>query len=179
AQQRRIFHHIGRLAAAVHRSAPPGPATAVHSGPWERHLDAALPHLAPGDEEFVRAAAARAARLPAPHTVPTHGDLQLRNLRWDEAGGTLHVIDFERGEYGPAVRDFVRLSDAWHGRPDLYDALTAGYGRPLTAVEQEQLAVLSVLDAVSGIRYGAAHTDPELVERGRRTLARHRTTSRP
>lgn len=179
AQQRRIFQQIGRLAAAIHHSAPPGPATAVPSGTWERHLDAALPHLTPGDEEFVRATAARAVRLPSLPTVPTHGDLQLRNLRRDEAGATLHVIDFERGEHGPAVRDFVRLSDAWNGRPDLYEALTAGYGGPLTPVEQEHLAVLSVLDAVSGIRYGVAHADPELVERGRRTLARHRTTGRP
>ncbi|MFF9455918.1 aminoglycoside phosphotransferase/kinase family protein [Streptomyces flaveolus] len=37
-----------------------------------------------------------------------------------------------------------------------------------------QLAVLSVLDAVSGISYGAAHGDPELVDRGHRTLARLR-----
>lgn len=177
AQQRRIFRHIGRLAAAIHRSAPPGPAAPVPLGKWERHLTEARPHLAPGDEELVRSAAARAAELPALGTVPTHGDLQLRNLRWDESSATLHVIDFERAEHGPAVRDFVRLSDAWLGRQDLYGALTAGYGRPLTAVEEAHLTALSVLDALSGIQYGAAHGDPELVERGRRTLARHRTTT--
>ncbi|MET9443542.1 hypothetical protein [Streptomyces sp. NPDC006610] len=40
------------------------------------------------------------------------------------------MIDFERTEWGPAMRDFVRLSDAWHGRPDLLQAVMDGYGRP-------------------------------------------------
>ncbi|MFE7583574.1 hypothetical protein ACFU5Y_18715 [Streptomyces gardneri] len=77
------------------------------------------------------------------------------------------------------MRDFVRLSDAWHGRPDLFQAVMGGYGRPFTPEEEDQLTVLSVLDAVSGISYGTAHGDPELVERGLRTLARLRTAQRP
>lgn len=140
-------------------------------GKLERHLDGARPHLAPGDEKFVRARAEGASALPTLEAVPTHGDFQPRNLRWDEAADALYVIDFERSEEGPAVRDFVRLSDAWHGRPDLLRAVMDGYGRPFTAAEEAQLTILSVLDAVSGISYGTAHGDPELVERGRRTLA--------
>ncbi|MGW0312588.1 hypothetical protein [Streptomyces flavidovirens] len=54
-----------------------------------------------------------------------------------------------------------------------------GYGRAFTPAEEEHLAVLAALDALSGIQYGATHGDPELVERGRRTLARLRTTGRP
>lgn len=77
------------------------------------------------------------------------------------------------------MRDFVRLSDAWHGRPDLFRAVIDGYGRPFTPGEEAQFTVLSVLDAVSGIAYGTAHGDPELVERGLRTLARLRTAQRP
>jgi Ser/Thr protein kinase RdoA (MazF antagonist) len=123
--------------------------------------------------------ATRAEQLPALDLVPTHGDFQLRNLRWDEATGSLYVIDFERAEPGPAVRDFVRLSDAWTGRPDLHEAVMAAYGRQLSAAEEEHLAVHRVLDAVSGIQYGMANGDPELVERGRRTLAQLRATHRP
>ncbi|GAA2218813.1 hypothetical protein ACFQ3Z_44270 [Streptomyces nogalater] len=37
-----------------------------------------------------------------------------------------------------------------------------GYGRPFTPEEETQLTILSVLDAVSGISYGAAHGDPAL-----------------
>lgn len=111
--------------------------------------------------------------------VPTHGDFQLRNLRWDERAEDLYVIDFERSEPGPAVRGFVRLSDAWHGRPDLFQALLDGYGRRFQPEEEAHFTVLSVLDAVSGIAYGTAHGDPELVERGLRTLTRLRTEQRP
>ncbi|MCX0242073.1 phosphotransferase [Streptomyces drozdowiczii] len=178
-QERKAFHRIGRLAAAIHNSAAPrrpgGKVLPV--GKLERHLDGARPHLADGDEEFVRTTVKSAAALP---TVPTHGDFQLRNLRWDEEAGTLYVIDFERSEDGPAIRDFVRLSDSWHGRPDLLAAVMNGYGRAFTREEEIQLAVLAALDSVSAISYGAAHGDPELVERGRRTLARlraeHHTT---
>jgi hypothetical protein len=54
-----------------------------------------------------------------------------------------------------------------------------GYGRRFTPDEEAHLTILSVLDSVSGISYGAAHNDPELVERGRRTLARLRAAQRP
>ncbi|MEV5387591.1 phosphotransferase [Streptomyces sp. NPDC052721] len=173
---RTAFRRLGALARLIHdsaaaRPAPTGADPAVAKA--DRHLAAARPHLQPGDEEFVRALLDRAATLPAPEWVETHGDLQLRNLlRADD--GSLAVIDFERSEPGPAVRDLVRLGDAWVGRPDLREAFFAGYGRQLTSAEAERLTVDSALDAVSGIRFGAAHGDPELVERGRRTLARLR-----
>ncbi|MEV5174151.1 phosphotransferase [Streptomyces flaveolus] len=173
---RTVFHRVGALARLIHDSAPARPAPAG-AGPAvakaDRHLVAARPHLRPGDEEFVRTLLARAATLSPPEWVETHGDLQLRNLlRTDDSA--LAVIDFERSEPGPAVRDLVRLGDAWAGRPDLREAFFAGYGRQLTSAEAERLTIDSALDAVSGIRFGAAHGDPELVERGRRTLARLR-----
>ncbi|MEF9907994.1 hypothetical protein [Streptomyces sp. P9-A2] len=42
----------------------------------------------------------------------------------------------KRSEPGPAVRDLVRMSDAWVGRPDLHKAFPAGYGRLLTGAEE-------------------------------------------
>ncbi|MFF0000535.1 phosphotransferase [Streptomyces avermitilis] len=96
-QQRRIFHRIGQLAAAIHHSAPPRPAAgSLPLGKLERHLSGALPHLAPGDEKFIRATAEGAAGLGPLEAVSTHGDFQLRNLRWDETAAALYVIDFER-----------------------------------------------------------------------------------
>ncbi|MGW2203182.1 hypothetical protein [Streptomyces sp. NPDC001774] len=53
-----------------------------------------------------------------------------------------------------------------------------GYGHPFAPEEEAPLTVLSLLDAVSGISYGTNHGDPELVERGLRTLARLRTEQR-
>ncbi|MEU7316487.1 phosphotransferase [Streptomyces sp. NPDC007083] len=188
-QERDTFRRIGALARRVHQASTPRPAP-TNSGPAiekaERHLEAARPHLSPGDEEFVRELTHQAADLAPLPWVETHGDFQLRNiLRLDDeadsagdADGSLALIDFERSEPGPAVRDLVRLSDAWSDRPDLYEALLDGYGRALTDTEQERLVTDTALDAVSGIAFGATQGDPEVVERGRRTLVRLRSTPR-
>lgn len=85
-EERAVFVRIGALAAAVHGSTPPRTPSAGEGQPavrrLDRHLDGARAHLGPGDEEFVRALAARSAGLPALDLVPTHGDFQLRNLLW-------------------------------------------------------------------------------------------------
>lgn len=193
-QERAIFHRIGALARRIHQSSPARPAPAG-SGPAaakaDRHLTVARSHLKPGDKEFVRELVRQAEVLKPLEWVETHGDFQLRNILYttstavsDAALGAVDpglfvaVIDLERSEPGPAVRDLVRLSDAWDGRPDLFDAFLAGYGRPLTGAEEAQLVIEMALDSVSGIAYGVAHGDPELVERGRRTLARLRAEHR-
>ncbi|MFF9436862.1 hypothetical protein ACF1BP_24365 [Streptomyces sp. NPDC014735] len=72
------------------------------------------------------------------------------------------------------MRDLVRLLDCFDGREDLYEAFFDGYGRRLTEPEGARLLVETVLDAVSGIAFGSKTGDPELVERGRRTLLRCR-----
>ncbi|WP_326841086.1 NUDIX domain-containing protein [Streptomyces sp. NBC_01558] len=187
-RERKVFHRIGALARRIHQASPPRPAPA-DSGPavakTDRHLAGARSHLRPGDEEFVRDLVRQAKDLPPLEWVETHGDFQLRNILHDpdtraaddeaeDSRPFVAVIDLERSEPGPAVRDLVRLSDAWHGRPDLLAAFLAGYGRPLTPAEQARLVIDAALDAVSAIAYGAAHGDLELVERGRRTLARLR-----
>ncbi|MEU8950005.1 phosphotransferase [Streptomyces sp. NPDC048489] len=188
-RERAVFHRIGALARRIHQSSPPQPAPAG-TGPAvdkaDRHLAGARSHLRPGDEEFVRELVRRAEGLQPLEWVETHGDFQLRNILYDPDAATgpddldvvVAVIDLERSEPGPAVRDLVRLSDAWAGRPDLLEAFLAGYGRSLTAAEQARLVIDAALDAVSGISYGAAHGDPELLERGLRTLARLRAEHR-
>ncbi|WP_037834443.1 phosphotransferase [Streptomyces albus] len=176
-EERRVFRAIGQLVARIHASplpaAAPGTAPVLPYAKLERHLAGARPHLGPGDEEYVRSVVNGAVRLPAVEAVVTHGDLQLRNLL--RAGdGTLRVIDFERSEPQSAVRDLVRLLDCFDGREDLCEAFFDGYGRRLTEDERARLLVETVLDAVSGIAFGSMTGDPELVERGRRTLLRCR-----
>jgi hypothetical protein len=154
---------------------PPGP------GKILRHLQAARPLLASGDEDLALACAGLRDTLSAVLWVPTLGDLQPRNvlLRDDGATGAVDIglIDFERSELGPAVRDFVRLADTWLGRPDLVEAFFTGYGRPLTDDDRQRLRCEAALDAVSGIAYGRTHGDPEVVERGLRTLRALRTNT--
>lgn len=180
AQERAVFHRLGTLVRRIHDASPPRPAPA-DSDPAatraERHLSAARDQLNRDEAEFVRALVRRAEHLAPLPWVETHGDLQLRNVlhtREDSGDDFVALIDFERAEPGPAVRDLVRLSDAWAGRPALHRAFLAGYGRPLTEAEEARLAGEAALDAVSGIAYGTGHGDPEVVERGRRTLARLR-----
>lgn len=175
--ERKVFRRIGALARRIHEVLPSRPAPA-DSGPAvgkaDRHLEAARPHLAPGDAAFVRELVRQAEDLEPLKWVETHGDFQLRNILHNDSDGTVAVIDLERSEPGPAVRDLVRLSDAWANRPDLYEAFMVGYGKTLTATEEARLGIDMALDAVSGIQFGSAHGDPELVERGHRTLARLR-----
>ncbi|GAA2621664.1 hypothetical protein GCM10010425_15250 [Streptomyces spororaveus] len=170
---------LGRLASALHHSAPEQPVGAAPAAAGVKgRLDAARPCLADGDEDLVLALARTYEDLPRPALVPTHGDLQYRNVLLGEDGEP-RLFDFERSEYGTATRDMVRLSGTWDGRPDLRAAFLAGYGRPLTPVEELRLDCESAFDAVSGIAYGSTHADPEVAERGRRTLLRLRVTGRP
>ncbi|MER6447222.1 NUDIX hydrolase [Streptomyces venezuelae] len=179
ASEARVQHGLGRLAAALHRSAPEQPGVpSPAAGKVERHLEAARPYLADGDEGLVLALARTYGDLPSPLLVPTHGDLQYRNVLLT-GDGELRLFDFERSEYATATRDMVRLSHTWDGRPDLRTAFLDGYGRGLTPDEELRLDCESAFDALSGIAYGTTHDDPEVTERGVRTLLRLRRAGRP
>ncbi|MFD6464831.1 NUDIX domain-containing protein [Streptomyces goshikiensis] len=179
ADEARVQHGLGQLTSTLHRSAPEQPAaSATAAAKVKRHLEAARPYLADGDEGLVLALAGTYADLPLPPLVPTHGDLQYRNVLLTADGEPL-LFDFERSEYNTATRDMVRLSDTWTGRPDLRAAFLDGYGRPLTPAEELRLDCEAAFDAVSGIAYGTSHDDPEVTERGHRTLRRLHTIHRP
>ncbi|WP_314252829.1 NUDIX domain-containing protein [Streptomyces kutzneri] len=168
----RVQQGLGRLASALHHCAPERPAgPSPAADAVQRHLEEARPYLAAGDEELVLALARVYEDLPRPVLVPTHGDLQYRNVLLTDDGG-VRLFDFERSEYASATRDMVRLGDTWTGRPDLRAAFLDGYGRALTPVEELRLDCESAFDAVSGIAYGAGQDDPEVAERGHRTLFR-------
>ncbi|MET9958214.1 phosphotransferase [Streptomyces sp. NPDC006326] len=170
----RVQQALGSLVGVLHRSAPERPAAAATAADKiKRHLDGARPYLADGDEDLVLALVGAYADLPKPTLVPTHGDLQYRNVLLDGAGEPL-LFDFERSEYNTATRDMVRLSDTWTGRPDLRAAFLDGYGRALTPEEELRMDCEAAFDAVSGIAYGTSHDDPEVTERGHRTLRRLR-----
>lgn len=179
AAEARVQHRLGRLTSALHRGAPEQPAgPSATTGTAKRRLEEARPYLADGDEDLVLALARTYEDLPQPVLVPTHGDLQYRNVLLTD-DGELRLFDFERSQYATATRDMARLSDTWAGRPDLRGAFLDGYGRPLTPTEELRLDCEAAFDAVSGIVYGTGHADPEVVERGRRTLLRLRAAHHP
>ncbi|MFJ8011087.1 NUDIX domain-containing protein [Streptomyces sp. NPDC096339] len=179
ADEARVQRDLGRLLRVLHGSAPEQPAeSATAADMIKRHLEGARPYLAEGDEDLVLSLAAAYAGLPKPVLVPTHGDLQYRNVLLGDDGQVL-LFDFERSEYATVTRDLVRLSDTWTGRPDLRAAFLDGYGRLLTPVEELRLDCEAAFDAVSGIAYGTSHDDPEVTERGHRTLRRLHAAHRP
>ena len=170
--RRSVYRQLGELLRYVHDSAPPepGPPPAVYAGGLERHLDAARPFLAPGQEAVIRAVAATLARLDPVDHVRILGDVAPRNVLVT-SDNKVSLIDFERAELHARPRDLVRLQDIWADDSTARDAFHAGYG-PLTDQEQRLLVCLECLDAVSGLGWGHQHGDAEVVERSRRTLQR-------
>jgi hypothetical protein len=83
------------------------------------------------------------------------------------------VIDFDRAEPGPAVRDLVRLEyEPQDQRPDLPADFLSGYGRALTRAEEQVLPRLAALDALSGLQWGTLNGDTDVTSRARRAFAR-------
>jgi Ser/Thr protein kinase RdoA (MazF antagonist) len=142
------------------------------AGRCEEHLRRADGLLSGRQVALVRACATELLVLGRRVAVTaTHGDFQPRIL-WDQRTRRLALIDFERAEPGPAVRDLVRLKyGVWEARPDLRDAFLHGYGRALTGEETEALRCLAALDALSGLQWGTAHGDDEVANRARATFA--------
>ncbi|MFD7480083.1 aminoglycoside phosphotransferase family protein [Streptomyces sp. NPDC059837] len=166
------FHGGPRdLSPRDHAEAAAETARAIHSA--EKHLERARDLIGARDRETVRRHAAELTRLgPLPHGY-VHGDFQERNWLLDTGPGRLAVVDLERARPHAVVFDMVLLAcGPWVGRPDLRAAFFEGYGRELTDKEERSLRCLSALDAASAISWGVPHHDPEIVERGRATLAR-------
>ena len=178
ADEPEIHRQAGTLLRRLHSASPATavPGTGRVAARAEEHIARAGALLSREDAQLVRYHAAHllqtARRLPA---VPTHGDAQPKNFLWDPGSRQLALIDFERAEPGPAVRDLVRLEySAWDGKSYLRDAFLDGYGRALTADEESTLRDLAALDAVSAIWWGFANHDTDTMSRGYRTLVRLR-----
>ena len=180
--ERELHRQAGELLRRLHNAAPPvpgGPGLRQGVQRVDEHLSRASALLTPPEIALVRRCAAElpalAPELPA---VPTHGDAQLRNWLWNQATRQLAMIDFERAETGPAVRDLVRLEyGPWDQRPDLRASFLDGYGRALAHAEEQALPRLAALDALSGLQWGTANGDREVTGRARRTFARLRVRS--
>ena len=180
--ERELHRQAGELLRRLHNAAPPVPGCpGLRQGVQrvDEHLSRASALLTPPEIALVRRCAAElpalAPELPA---VPAHGDAQLRNWLWNQATRQLAMIDFERAETGPAVRDLVRLEyGPWDQRPDLRASFLDGYGRALAHAEEQALPRLAALDALSGLQWGTANGDREVTGRARRTFARLRVRS--
>jgi Ser/Thr protein kinase RdoA (MazF antagonist) len=159
--ERAVHRQAGVLLRRFHQAVPPtreGFDADAAIGRVDEHLRSAAGLLGPGDAALVRSCAAGLAGLaPQLHAVPAHGDMQPRNWLWDRPARRLALIDFERAESAPAVRDLVRPEyGSWDQRPDLRDSFMDGYGRTLTSIETKAMRYLAGLDGLSGQRAGAS-----------------------
>ncbi len=175
--EREAHRQAGVLLRRLHETAAAGAANESINriaGRVDEHLRQVAGLLAPAEIALVRRCAAELAAIaPQLPAVPTHGDVQPRNMLWDLATLRLALIDFERAELAPAVRDLVRLEyGPWDQRPDLRDVFVGGYGRSLTSAERHALRCIAALDALSGLQWGTANADVEVTSRARRTLGR-------
>lgn len=175
--EREVYRQLGELVRRLHEAVPRQDDLAGVGRVTDRveeHLRRASGLVDAADAALVRRHAACladiASLLPA---MPSHGDLQPRNVIWDGTRRIVALIDFERAEFSPAVRDLVRLEyGPWDGRPDLREAFLVGYGRRLSDTEEQALACFAAIDAISGLQWGTRHGDGHLVVRARRTLVR-------
>lgn len=135
---------------------------------WWR--DQAAPLLSAGEQDLIDHHLAALHDLDAPSGGPCHLDYQPRNWLIDSAG-TLRVIDFEHARVCLQARDFVRLQFRyWPSRPDLRAAFFDGYGRQLTAEEQQLVRHCAAIDVLTGLVRGSQTRDVALVGHARATL---------
>lgn len=115
----------------------------------------ALDAISPEDVALLRAARSLIPAFADEQPVPCHRDYCPVNWLVDESGKWAGVIDFEFAHWDVRVADFSRYPDwEWMEKPHLIDAFFDGYGRKLTAKEEEQLLVAHVQYALSAIVWG-------------------------
>ena len=129
-------------------------------------------YLSPRELATVRAAAERAAVFEGERPLPCHRDYCAANWLASPQGTWAGVIDFEFAHWDVRVADFSRDPDwTWIRRPDLVGAFFEGYGRPLMAVEEEQLLVARAEYALGAILWGRDHAFYGFEQEGREALA--------
>ncbi len=108
--------------------------------------------------------------------VPCHRDFSPRNWIWestvDDTAGALGVIDFDHYRPDAMMWDFIRVVDEYAAFDSpRWRAFIKGYGRPLSDVEQAQLAQLSLINAIGTIIWACQYDDRPFEAWGRRILA--------
>ncbi|MER5281300.1 phosphotransferase [Streptomyces sp. NPDC002809] len=177
--RRRVAHEqAGGLLRLLHQALPNHAAQAEATSTveatvtgLERRIAAAGDHLSGAEADMLRRIV---HTLPGLGPLPAgflHGDFWERNMLWN--GRRCALIDYERSTPGPLVADFVKLATAvWPDHPELRTAMFAGYGRPLSDIEQRALVAFTAADAAGALSYGPRHGDSHVTARGRRAVER-------
>lgn len=138
-----------------------------------RELDKAIlaGYLDDAEVAVLRAAQRLAPSFAGERPVPCHRDYCPYNWLVDERGEWVGVIDFEFSCWDVRVAEFSRYPDwEWMHRPDLVEALLEGYGRRLTAREEQQCLVARAQYALGAITWGMEVSYLGFVAEGREAL---------
>lgn len=123
--------------------------------------------------EVIRAAQQLVPAFAGERPTPCHRDYGPANWVVTDGGVWAGVIDFEFAYWDVRVADFSRYPDwEWMQRPDLLEALLNGYGRTLTAEEEQQCLVARTRYALSAIVWGTEHSFHGFAEEGRQAVKR-------
>ncbi len=140
----------------------------------KRQIEHAIHGKYINDDELatVRAAYELIPAFEGERPVPCHRDYCMANWLVNNQGEWTGIIDFEFAHWDVRVADFSRYPDwSWIGRPDLVDAFFAGYGRPLTPAQEQQLLVAHAEYALSAITWGRDNSFYGFEREGRESLA--------
>lgn len=189
-RERMVWRAAGRALAGLHSFAvgrcfgpcardgscigiPVDDARAYMSAELERWTESGLRTGCINDEELavIRAAQRLIPAFAGERPTPCHRDYCPANWLVSDDGNWAGVIDFELAHWDVRVADFSRYPDwEWIRRPDLLEALFDGYGRPLTAEEEQQSLVTRTRYALSAIVWGTEHSFHGFAEEGRQAF---------
>lgn len=190
AQEIKVWEDAGRFLPRLHDMAvgsffgpcrSDGSSTSSAKVDAVEYMTAELESSAQGAAKVSRLdAAANAAieaareRLPAftgERPVPCHRDYGPANWLIGAEGTWMGVVDFEMSQWDVRASDFARYPNwEWVRRPDLVEALLAGYGRVLSDAEQQQLFCERVIYALTAIAWGIESKHELFAEEGRQAL---------
>jgi aminoglycoside phosphotransferase len=191
AQGRTIWRTAGVALAALHQleagecfgpctrdgtcvEAFPGDARDYVSQRFTGQIERAIQAGVVDDSELVtiRAAHDLIPVFEGERPLPCHRDYCAANWLIDAQGSWAGVIDFEFAHWDVRVADFSRDPDwSWIRRPDLVAAFFEGYGRSLTAAEEQQLLVAHAEYALGAILWGHEHAFYGFEQEGHAALA--------
>ncbi len=189
-RERVVWHAAGRALAGLHDftvgayfgpcgrdgapvGTPMSDAREYVSAELERWTESGIRAGYLNDEELtiIRTAQDLVPAFAGERPVPCHRDYCTANWLITGDGIWSGVIDFECSYWDVRVADFSRYPDwEWRTRPDLLEAFFEGYGRPLTAEEEQQRLVAHTQYALGAIVWGCGYSFHGFAEEGRQAL---------
>lgn len=170
----RSHRQAGRLLRLFHEAAParcPGTSGRPVLPVRLRRAADSSSVLTAEERDFVQHSIEGLQSLPQQEEVPCHGDFLPHNWLVD-ATGDVRVIDFGNAKWATAAHDLTKLCfGPWWQRPDLAAAFFGGYGRALTATEQQYLQHHLSVDALREIVFGHQQGSSRHLDHGRSRLA--------